>query len=215
VHYITINREITQANILMGHLGVKRENPDYYPLLVMNYTLGGGGFVSRILDKIRDDMGLAYSAYSYFLPMKYDGKFIVGMETKNESVKLAIGETLKLIENMRQDGVTDKELQDAKDYIIGSFPRRQDTDSKIAGLLTQVEYYNLGLDYFDMYKRNIEKVTKEDVLRVARKYLHPEDIDIVVVADLKAAGFAPTEGEKATESEEPAKAEDPATAPAH
>jgi len=131
------------------------------------------------------------------------------METKNESVKLAIDQTLKIVEEMRQNGVTDKELQDAKDYIIGSFPRRMDTDGKIAGLLTQIEYYNLDRDYFDMYKRNIEKVTKEDVLRVAKKYLHPEDIDIIVVANLKEAGFEPTG------KEEPAKApEEPAAAPA-
>jgi len=197
--YVTIDRDVTQANILMGHRGVKRENPDYYALIVMNYTLGGGGFVSRILDKIRDDMGLAYSAYSYFLPSKYDGVFRVGMETKNESAKLAIDETLKLVEQMRETGITDEELQDAKDYITGSFPRKQDTNSKIASLLTQVEYYNLGLDYFDMYEREIKKVTKEDVLRVARKYLHPDNIYIVVVADLEEAGFGDT-GEKAEET---------------
>jgi zinc protease len=193
LEYITIDRDITQASILMGHRGVNRENPDYYSLLVMNYALGGGGFASRILDKIRDDMGLAYSAYSYFSPSKYDGMYVVGMETKSESVKLAIQETLKLVEEMREDGVTDQELQDAKDYITGSFPRRQDTNSKIAGLLTQVEYYNLGLDYFDMYEREVKKVTKEDVLRVARQYLHPDDIYIVVVADLDAVGLEPTE----------------------
>ncbi|HEX9860618.1 MAG TPA: pitrilysin family protein [Nitrospirota bacterium] len=186
---ITVNRDITQANILMGHVGISREDPDYYALYVMNYALGGGGFASRILDKIRDDMGLAYSAYSYFMAQKYDGSFQVGMETKNESARTAIDETLKLIEKMKAEGVTDAELQDAKDYITGSFPRRQDTNSKIADLLAQVEYYNLGLDYFDMYQREIDKVTKDDVIRVARKYLHPDNIYVVVVGDLKKAGM--------------------------
>lgn len=189
VEKITANRDITQSNILMGHLGISREDPDYYSLYVMNYVLGGGGFASRILDKIRDDLGLAYSAYSYFPAQKFGGSCQVGLETKNESAKLAIDETLKLIEQMRMDGATDAEIQDAKDYITGSFPRRQDTNAKIADLLTQVEYYNLGLDYFDMYQREIEKVTKDDVLRVARKYLHPDNIYVVVVGDLKKAGM--------------------------
>jgi len=189
VEVIKINREITQANILMGHLGVKRGNPDYYTLYVMNYILGGGGFVSRILNQIRDNMGLAYSAYSYFNPRKYDGGFTVGMETKNASAKLSIDEARKLITEIREKPVTDKELQDAKDYITGSFPRRMDTNAKIAELLTQVEFYGLGLDYFDMYGREIQKVTKKDIQKAAQKYLHPDDEYVVVVGNLKEAGM--------------------------
>lgn len=188
VQMVQIDREITQANILMGHPGVNRENPDYYKLYVMNYILGGGGFASRILDKIRDDMGLAYSAYSYFNASKYQGSYMVGLETKNQSAKTAIDETLKIIDNMRKEPVTDKELQDAKDYITGSFPRKMDTNSKIADLLTQVEFYNLGLNYFEMYEREITKVTKEDILEAAKKYLHPDNIYIIEVANLKEAG---------------------------
>ena len=189
VQYVKIDRDITQANILMGHIGISRENPDYYTLYVMNYILGGGGFSARILDRIRDDMGLAYSAYSYFMPNKYVGSFIVGMETKNASAKKAIDETLKLVEQIRREPVTDKELKDAKDYITGSFPLKQDTNSKIASLLTQVEFYNLGLDYFDMYEREINKVTKDDIQKAAQKYLHPDELYIVVVANQKEAGM--------------------------
>ena len=189
VEHINIDRNITQADILMGHLGVTRENPDYYTLYVMNYILGGGGFVSRILDKIRDDMGLAYSAYSYFMPGKYDGSWTAGMQTKNKTVKEAIDETIKIIKNMQKAPVTDKELQDAKDYITGSFPLKTDTNSKIAQLLAQVEFYNLGLNYFEVYEREIKKVTKEDVLKAAQKYLHPDDMYIVVVGNLKEAGI--------------------------
>jgi zinc protease len=184
-----INREITQANILMGHLGVTRENPDYYTLYVMNYILGGGGFVSRILDQIRDNMGLAYSAYSYLGPRKYSGDYTVGLQTKNETAKTAIDETLKIIEKMKEAPVSDKELQDAKDFIFGSFARKMDTNSKIAELLAQVEYYNLGLNYFEVYYNEINKVTKDDVLKAAQKYLHPNEMDIVVVGNLQAAGI--------------------------
>jgi len=191
IERIDIDRDITQANILMGHVGVRREDPDYYSLYVMNYILGGGGFVSRIMDKIRDDMGLAYSAYSYFMPSKYGGSFQVGMETKNKTARQAVDEALKIMGKIREETVTDAELKDAKDYITGSFPRRQDTNAKIAELLTQVEYYNLGLDYFDMYEREINKVTKDDVLRVAKKYLHPDNLYIVVVANQKEAAQTP------------------------
>ncbi len=186
---IKVNRDITQANVLMGHMGVRREAPDYYRIQVMNYILGGGGFVSRILDKIRDDMGLAYSAYSYFMPGKYAGSFQAGLETKNATAKVAIDETLKVIEKMKREPVSDKELQDAKDYITGSLPMKTDTNGKIAGLLNQVEFYNLGLGYFDMYEAEIKKVTKEDVQQAAVKYLHPDNLYIVVVGNLKEAGM--------------------------
>ncbi len=189
VKLIKTDRDITQANIIMGHPGIKREDPDYYSLYIMNYILGGGGFVSRLLDKIRDDMGLAYDVHSYFSASKYDGSFVVGMETKNSTAKTAIDEADKIIETMRTQPVTDSEIQDAKDYITGSFPRRMDTNSKIAELLAQVEFFNLGLDYFDMYEREITKVTKEDVLRVAKKYLHPNNQYVVVVGNLKEAGM--------------------------
>jgi len=189
VETIKIDRDITQANILMGHAGVRREDPDYYKLYVMNYILGGGGFVSRLLDKIRDDMGLAYDVHSYFYPSKYGGGFQVGMSTKNASAKQAVDEALRIMEGMRNQPVTDKELQGAKDYITGSFPMKTDTNAKIAGLLTQVEYYNLGLDYFDMYESEINKVTKEDIQKAAQKYLHPDNLYIVVVAKQKEAGM--------------------------
>ena len=184
-----INRDVTQATILMGHVGVARENPDYYKLYVMNYILGGGGFVSRILNTIRDNMGLAYDAYSYFDARKYSGTYTVGMQTKNDTAKEAMKETLKIIKNMKAAEVSDKELSDAKNFIYGSFARKMDTDSKMADLLAQVEFYKLGINYFEMYYNGIKNVTKEDVLKVAREYLHPDKMDIVVVGNMKAAGI--------------------------
>ncbi len=184
-----INRDVTQATILMGHVGVARDNPDYYKLYVMNYILGGGGFVSRILNTIRDNMGLAYNAYSYFDARKYSGAYTVGMQTKNDTAVKAMTETLKIIKNMKAAPVSDKELSDAKDFIYGSFAQKMDTDSKMADLLAQVEFYGLGLNYFEVYYDGIHNVTKEDVLDVAKKYLHPDKMDIIVVGNLKAAGI--------------------------
>ena len=174
---------------MLGHIGIERENPDYYAAYVMNYILGGGGFTSRLMDNIRDNKGLAYDVHSYFAPMKYSGYFNVGVQTKNESAKVAIEEVLKEMERIRSVPVTDKELEDAKAYLTGSFPLKLDTNKKIAGMLTAIEFFNLGLDYPDKYPKMINALTKDDILKVARKYLNPDNYTMVVVGDLEKAGI--------------------------
>jgi zinc protease len=172
---------------VIGHLGIRRDNPDYYALSVMNYILGGGGFASRLMQNLREEKGLVYDVYSFFNADKYGGSFRVGLQTKNESANTAIKEVLNEIERIRQEPVTDTELSDAKLFLTGSFPMRIETSSRIAGFLVAVEYYGLGLDYIEKYPEYINSVTKEDVIRVARKYLDPENIVIVVVADQEKA----------------------------
>jgi len=184
-----IDKKITQANIVLGHIGIERENPDYYAAYVMNYILGGGGFTSRLMDNIRDNKGLAYDVHSYFAPMKHSGYFNVGVQTKNESAKVAIEEVLKEMERIRSVSVTDKELEDAKAYLTGSFPLKLDTNKKIAGMLTAIEFFNLGLDYPDRYPKMINSLTKDDILKVARRYLNTDNYIMVVVGDLEKAGI--------------------------
>ncbi|TAL25121.1 MAG: insulinase family protein [Nitrospirae bacterium] len=186
---VKIEKDVTQATIIIGHLGVSRDNPDYYAISVMNYILGGGGFSSRLMQKIRDDMGLAYDVHSFFSPGKERGAFQAGVQTKNESANRAIGEILKQMERIREEKVSDTELADAKAYLTGSFPRRLDTNRKITDFIATVEFYNLGQDYAEKYPSYINSVTKEDVLRVARKYLDPENFVLVVVADQKKAAI--------------------------
>lgn len=181
---IKINKDITQANIILGHVGITRDHPDYYAVSVMNYILGGGGFSSRLMDNIRDNKGLAYSVYSFFSANKYAGDFQAGLQTRNESANTAIDEILREIRAIRDEPVTDRELEDAKSYLTGSFPLRIDSNKKIAGFLTAVEYYGLGLDYVDNYKHFINAVTKDDILRVAREYLHPGKYVLVVVGNI-------------------------------
>jgi zinc protease len=186
---VKINRAITQANIILGHRGVSRENPDFYALTVMNYILGGGGFSSRLMEEIRNRRGLAYSVASFFDPHKYPGSFQVVLQTKNSSAREAISLSLQQMERIRREMVSEKELEGAKKYLIGSFPMRLDTQGKLANFLTQVEYYGLGLDYPEKYPGLIRSVTREEILRVAKAYLHPEDYILVVVANLKEAGM--------------------------
>ncbi len=183
-----MDKKITQANIILGHIGLERENPDYYAVYVMNYILGGGGFTSRLMDNIRDTKGLAYDVHSYFSPMKHSGSFNIGVQTKNESAKTAIEEALKEVERIRKETVSDKELEDAKAYLTGSFPLKLDTNSKIAGMLTAVQFFNLGLDYPDRYPKIINSITKEEILRAAKKYLNPDNYILVVVGDIEKAG---------------------------
>ena len=193
---VLIDKELTQATIMFGHLGIARENPDYYAVSVMNYILGGGGFASRLMKSVRDDMGLAYGIFSSFTGNKEPGQFEVQVQTKNESSPTVINEILKQVNKMRTEPVTDSELKDAKAYLTGSFPRRFETSRRIADFLTAAEFYNLGDDYIEKYPDYINKVTKEDVLRVAKKYLHADKYVLVVVGNQKKAGltdFKPSE----------------------
>jgi len=182
-----IDKDITQANIEIGHIGISRENPDYYAALIMNYILGGGGFSSRLMDTIRDNKGLAYDVHSGFSARKEPGAFSVSIQTKNESANEVIEETLKEISRMQKELVSESELADAKSYLTGSFPLKMDTYAKIAGMLSSVEIYGLGLDYPQTYPRLINSVTREDIQRVAKKYLHPDKMAIVVVANQEKA----------------------------
>ena len=185
---IRVNKDLTQANVVLGHEGVGRENPDYYAIQVMNYILGGGGFASRTLDSIRNERGLAYSVYSYFSAEKGHGTFELVMQTKNDTALEAIRIAKAEIHRMREELVTEGELSDAKDYLTGSFPLRFDTNRRVANFLAQVEYFQLGLDYPERYPDLIRKVTREDVRRVAQTYLKPEKLITVIVANQKKIG---------------------------
>ncbi|HET8564224.1 MAG TPA: pitrilysin family protein [Candidatus Binatia bacterium] len=185
---VRLNKDLTQANIILGHEGVPRDHPDYYAIQVMNYILGGGGFSSRVMDSIRNERGLAYSVYSYFSAEKSHGAFELVMQTKNETAQEAISIAKREITRMREQSVSDEELKDAKDYLIGSFPLRLDTNRRVAAFLAQVEFFQLGLDFQDRYADFIRKVSKEDVLRVAKRYLYPDKLLTVIVGNLKKMG---------------------------
>lgn len=186
---IKIYRAITQANIILGHRGVSRENPDYYAISVMNYILGGGGFASRLTEEVRNKRGLAYDVQSFFDPGKYPGSFQVVLQTKNASAREAISLSLQQVERIRKEPVSEKELEGAQKYLIGSFPMRFDSQSKLANFLTQIEYYGLGLDYPEKYPSLIKTITQGEVLRVAKTYLHPDNYLLVIVGNLKEAGM--------------------------
>lgn len=185
---IRIDKDLTQANIITGHEGVARSNPDYYAIQVMNYILGGGGFSSRAMDSVRNERGLAYSIYSSFNSEKSHGTFEFVMQTKNETALEAVRIVKNEIHRMREQKVSERELNDAKDYLTGSFPLRLDTNRKVASFIAQVEFFQLGMDYPEQYADLIRKVTAEDVARVAKRYLQPDRLITVIVGNQRKIG---------------------------
>ncbi len=178
-----IEKDLSQATVLLGHIGIARSNPDFYAVRVMNYILGGGGFSSRMMNDVRDNKGLVYSIYSYFSSRKFPGAFAVAFQTKSSSANEAIEAVLKEINQIRNAAVTEEELDEAKAYLSGVFPLKIDTGKKLAALLAEIAFHDLGLDYFENYQTQIKQVSREDVFRVALKYLHPERYTLVVVGN--------------------------------
>lgn len=184
-----IDMQVSQASIVLGHRGIARDNPDFETISVMNYILGSGGFSSRLMENIRTRGGLAYSVGSSFVANQFPGPVQIVMQTKNESTVDAMARTRAEVERIRQEAVGADELEDAKRYLTGSFPLRLDSNSKIIDFIAQASFYNLGFDYADRYIERVNAVTVEDVQRVARQYLHPDQMVEIVVADLTRAGL--------------------------
>jgi zinc protease len=191
LHPDLINRNIAQANVVLGFGGVERANPDYYKLQVMNHVLGGGGFTSHLVKEVRVKQGLAYSVGSVFDAGKFPGSFRAVLQTKNKSSNDAIKTVLQQIRLMQEQPITDDELGSTKKFLIGSFPLKFDRLSSITGFMLQVELYGLGLDYPDRYPKLVGDVTKDDVLAAAKKYLHPDATILVVVANQQEAAIKP------------------------
>lgn len=171
----------TQAHILMGYPGISRGDPDYFPLWVGNYILGGGGFVSRLTHEVREKRGYAYSVYSYFAPLKHPGPFQIGLQTKKEQAQEALAVVRTTLEDFIAKGPTDKELKAAKDNIVGGFPLRIDSNKKIHEYLSVIGFYGLPLTYLDDFPKNVEKVTAAQIQDAFRRRIDPQRMVTVVV----------------------------------
>ncbi len=190
-----VDKPITQANVVIGQIGVARTNPDFFAIRVMNHILGGGGFTSRLVDKVRDENGLAYSVYSRFGSNRLPGAFQVVLQTKVESAGAAIELVRAEIARIHEAGVSSEELSAAQDYLTGNFPLSLDSTAKLTSLLAQIEYFGLGDDYIETYGQRIRAVSADDVAAAARRYLQPDALVQIVVgprSDLEAQGLGPT-----------------------
>jgi zinc protease len=170
-----------QSHVLVGVLGMARSDPDYFPLYVGNYVLGGGGFDSRLLKEVRDQRGYAYSAYSYFLPMMEAGPFQLGLQTKLEQT----GDALKVArDTLRQfiaEGPSDAELTQAKANLTGGFPLRIDSNRKILEYLAVIGFYRLPLDYLDTWVDRVKAVDVAAVKQAFSRRINPDQLVTVVV----------------------------------
>ena len=191
---------VPQTSIMMGHAGISRQNPDYFAVLLMNHIFGSGGFSSILMEEVREKRGLAYSIQSYFEPLPHWGPFQVSVKTKNESAYQVVDLVKAEIEKLKENGVSQEAYEEAMDYMVGSFPLRLDSNSNILSYLTFMQAEDMGADYLDKWLENMRNVSQEDVHRAAQKYLHPEQMIVVMVGqpDAVVAAQKPAAPKKQT-----------------
>lgn len=170
-----------QAHVLIGQPGYKRSDPDYFPLLVGNYILGGGGFVSRLGEEVRQKRGLSYSVYSYFSPGMHAGAFTLGLQTRPDQASQAVQVSRDVLRRFVAEGPTDAELKAAKDFMVGGFALRIDSNRKLLDNLANIAWYDLPLDYLDTWTRQVEQVTAAQIRAAFARKLQPERMVTVVV----------------------------------
>jgi zinc protease len=183
-HEETIKRELTQSTLMFGRRAVRQPEPDYFPLSVASYVLGGGS-TSRLYTRVREESGLAYAVYSWVSPARYGAAFAVSAQTRTAEVPKVVVMIREELTRMTREPVSERELALAKQYLIGSFPFRLDTSSKVADFVAAIEDQGLGLDYADRYKERIGRVTVRDVQDVATKYFPPASFSLVTVGEIK------------------------------
>ncbi len=171
----------SQAHILLGYPGIKRGDPDYFALYLGNYVLGGGGFVSRLTEEVREKRGLVYSVYSYFMPMAELGPFQIGLQTKKEQAEEATKVVNATVAKFIANGVSEKELKAAKDNIIGGFPMRIDSNAKILDYLSLIGFHNLPLTYLEDFNKQVAKVTTKQIKDAFQRRIKPQDFVSVIV----------------------------------
>ena len=167
----------SQSHVLVGAVGMARNDPDFFPLFVGNYVLGGGGFDSQLMREVRDKRGYAYSAYSYFLPMKEAGPFQLGLQTKREQTDDALKVAQDTLRKFIADGPSEAEINQAKSNLTGGFPLRIDSNRKILDYLAIIGFYKLPLDYLDTW---IDRVDAVDVVAVKQAFARRIDPDALV-----------------------------------
>ena len=171
----------SQSHILIGAPGMARNDPDYFPLYVGNYILGGGGFVSRLMHEVREKRGLVYSVYSYFMPLKQPGAFQIGLQTRKEQANEALQLTRNILAEFIAKGPTEKELLAARQNIVGGFPMRIDSNRKILDYLSIIGFYDLPLTYLDDFARKVEQVNAAQIRDAFARHINPQAMATVIV----------------------------------
>jgi zinc protease len=176
-----------QAHVLIGQPGYKRNDPDYFALLVGNYILGGGGFVSRLQTEVREKRGLSYSVASYFSPRLHAGAFTIGLQTRPDQTAQAVQVSREVLARFVAEGPTEAELKAAKDNLIGGFPLLIDSNRKLLDNISNIAWNGLPLDYLDTWTRQVERVTVADIKAAFARKLQPQRMVTVTVGAVAAS----------------------------
>lgn len=185
--YMVDKPDVNQGRVVLGHLGLRRDHPDYHAVLVMNHILGGGGFVSRITSRVRSDEGLAYTARSqYDFGVWYDGSFRAWFQSRSESVARAARIVIEEIERIRGEAPSAEEVDAAINYFRGVFPRSFATPAQVASTFAADELTGRPESFWTEFRDRIAAVTPETVRRAAHEHLHPDRLVILIVGNVEA-----------------------------
>jgi zinc protease len=177
-----INRQdLTQSQVRLGHIGIPFAHPGYIPFEVMNYILGGGGFSSRLMQKIRSELGYTYGIHSFLEPRKFPGPFTISTFTPTDITFSCVQEIGLVLQSFLEQGATVQERDEAVNFFTGSYPRRFETLSQIAQRIIQAELHGVGVEYLSSYPQRVAGVSLEEVSRIAREHIHPQDLLAVIV----------------------------------
>lgn len=175
-----IDVDVPQSSVQFAQPGILRNDPDFYTAYVLNYVIGGGGFVSRLYEEVREKRGLAYSVYTYLMPLDAAGAVMGGAGTANARVAETVATVRDVWKRFAAEGPTAEELKDAKTYLTGAFPMRFTSSSAIAGMLVGMQEDGLGIDYIDKRNGYIEAVTLADARRVAKRLYQPDKLTFAI-----------------------------------
>jgi predicted Zn-dependent peptidase len=179
-----VPKDIPQGKVVMGSRAIARDDPDAIPFLLLNEILGAGGFTSRLMQQVRSNEGLAYSVRSSLTPrVAYPGDFRAGFESKNPTVALAAKIVMEQIAKMRDELVTEEELETARLNLIETFPRQFESRPQLLRVFVNDEWTKRPKDFWKTFRDKVRRVTREDLQRVARKHLDPAKMAILVVGD--------------------------------
>lgn len=179
---IHVAHPAAQSHVYIGMPGIRRGDPDYFPLLVGNYSLGGGGFVSRLMNEVREKRGYAYSVYSYFMPRKLEGPFEIGLQTKREQSSAAVKVVNDVLDGFLKSGPTPAELKAAKQNLVDGLALRLDSNAELLGFVSVIGFYGLPLDYLDTFAAKVNAVTADQVKAAFARHVKPENLVTVIVA---------------------------------
>ncbi len=189
----------TQTHIRIGQIGIRRDDPDYFPLYVGNHVLGGSGLVSRLADEVREKRGLSYSVSSYFSPMRVSGPFIVGLETKNAQAKEALEVTEATLRAFVEQGPTEKERTAAVMNLTGGFPLLVDSNAKIVEYLAMIGFYGLPIDFLQTFIDNVRGTARRSIVVAFHRRMAPGRLVTVTVGgNTPQAAAWPATSEKKT-----------------